>query len=105
MVTRTRLGRFFRILGLYCIAAAMITYFAFHAQHGNYGIEAGKALKEEIAALTFERDRLVIERTALEKRNLLLRTDRIDPDMLEELARRDLAFAVPNDLVMVLKTR
>jgi cell division protein FtsB len=105
MVTRTRLGRFFRILGLYCIAAAMIAHFAFHAQHGNYGIEAGKALKEEIAALTFERDRLVAERTALEKRNLLLRADRIDPDMLEELARRDLAFAYPNDLVMVLKTR
>jgi cell division protein FtsB len=105
MVTRTRLGRFFRILGLYCIAAAMIAYFAFHAQHGNYGIEAGKALKEEIAALTFERDRLIATRTALESRNLLLRADRIDPDLLEELARRDLAFAFPNDLVVVLKAR
>lgn len=105
MVTRTRFGRFFRILGLYCIAAGMVAYFAFHAQHGNYGIEAGKALKEEIANLTQERDALLAERTALEHRNKLLRADQVDPDLLEELARRDLAFAMPNDLVMVLNRR
>jgi len=103
MVTRTRLGRFFRVLGLYCIAAAMIAYFAFHAQHGNYGIEAGRALKQEIANLTQERDQLVHERTALEHRNQLLRSNQIDPDLLEELARRDLAFAMPNDLIMMLR--
>jgi cell division protein FtsB len=105
MVTRTRLGRFFRVLGLYCIAAAMIAYFAFHAQHGNYGIEAGKALKEEIKTLNAERDQLVIERTALEHRNQLLRSNQIDPDLLEELARRDLGFVMPNDLIMVLNRR
>jgi cell division protein FtsB len=105
MVTRTRLGRFFRVLGLYCIAAAMIAYFAFHAQHGNYGIEAGKALKEEITTLNAERDQLVIERTALEHRNQLLRSNQIDPDLLEELARRDLGFVMPNDLIMVLNRR
>ncbi len=105
MVTRTRLGRFFRVLGLYCIAAAMIAYFAFHAQHGNYGIEAGKALKEEIATLTVERNELVAERMRLEHRNQLLRADQIDPDILEELARRDLSFAMPNDLIMNLNRR
>lgn len=105
MVTRTRFGRFFRVLGLYCIAGAMVAYFAFHAQHGNYGIEAGKALKEEIANLTVERDGLLAERIALEHRNKLLRANQVDPDLLEELARRDLAFAMPNDLVMVLSRR
>jgi cell division protein FtsB len=105
MVTRTRLGRFFRVLGLYCIAAAVIAYFAFHAQHGNYGIEAGKALKEEIANLTAERNELVLERTRLEHRNQLLRSNQIDPDLLEELARRDLGFALPNDLIMILHRR
>ena len=105
MVTRTRLGRFLRVLGLYCIAASMIAYFAFHAQHGNYGIEAGKALKEEIATLTMERNELVTERTKLEHRNQLLRSNQIDPDLLEELARRDLSFALPNDLIMILQRR
>lgn len=81
----------------------MIAYFAFHAQHGNYGIEAGKALKEEIANLTVERDQLVLERTALEHRNHLLGATQIDPDLLEELARKDLAFALPNDLIMILR--
>lgn len=83
----------------------MVAYFAFHAQHGNYGIEAGKALKEEIANLTVERDGLLAERIALEHRNKLLRANQVDPDLLEELARRDLAFAMPNDLVMVLSRR
>lgn len=105
MVTRTRLARFLQVFSLYCVASALIAYFAFHAQHGNYGIEAGRALKEEIASLTIERGGLLAARTALERRNLLLRSDRIDPDLLEELARRDLAFAMPNDLVMMLKRR
>lgn len=80
----------------------MIAYFAFHAQHGKYGIEAGRALKEEIANLTVERNQLVVERTALDHRNHLLRSSQIDPDLLDELARKDLAFAMPNDLIMIL---
>jgi cell division protein FtsB len=31
----------------------------------------------------------------------LLRSDRLDPDMLDELARRDLGFVLPNDLVLL----
>jgi cell division protein FtsB len=31
----------------------------------------------------------------------LLRADRLDPDILEELARRELGFAQPNDLVLL----
>jgi cell division protein FtsB len=105
MVARTRLSRFLRIIGLYCIAAALLGYFAFHSQHGNYGSDASAALKQEIERLSSEHGTLKQERIALERRNLLLRADRIDPDLLEELARANLAFAMPNDLIMAVSPR
>jgi cell division protein FtsB len=101
MVARTRLGRFFQSLALQLGAAAIIGYFAFQAYHGNYGLLAQRAFEEEITNLSLERDALKAERADWERRVGLLRTDKLDPDLLEELARRELGFALPNDLVMM----
>jgi cell division protein FtsB len=101
MIARTRLGRFFRGLFLYAIAASLIGYFALQAFHGNYGLEARKGYEEDIARLTSERDELQSERKELERRVALLRPESIDTDMVEELAHRDLNFASPNDLLMI----
>jgi cell division protein FtsB len=40
------------------------------------------------------------ERERLDKRVGLMRPDSIDPDMLDELARANLGFAKPGDLVI-----
>jgi len=101
MIARTRLGRFLRGLLLHGIAASLIGYFAWQAFEGNYGLEARKGYEEDIARLTRERDELVAKRRELERRAALLRPESIDPDMVEELARRDLGFAGKNDLVMI----
>ncbi len=101
MIVRTRLGRFFQGLLLHVCAFALIGYFAFHAYHGNYGLDARKGYEEDIARLTRIRDDLHTERMELERHVALLRPDSIDPDMVEELAGRDLGFAHPNDLVML----
>jgi cell division protein FtsB len=101
MIARTRHGRFFQGVLLHVCAFALIGYFAFHAYHGNYGLEARKGYEEDIARLTRVRDDLHTERMELERHVALLRPDSIDPDMVEELARRDLGFAHPNDLVML----
>ena len=101
MVARTRLGRILQSLALHLGAAAIIGYFAFQGYHGNYGLLAQRGYEREIANLTLERDALKIERADLEHRVGLLRADRLDPDLLEELARRELGFAHPNDLVML----
>lgn len=105
MIARTRLGRFFRGLLLYAVAASLIGYFALQAFHGNYGLEARKGYEEDIARLTRERDELQSERKELERRVALLRPESIDPDMVEELARRDLGFAGPNDLLLISPRR
>jgi cell division protein FtsB len=101
MIARTRLGRFFRGLLLHVVAASLIGYFALQAFHGNYGLDARKGYEEDIARLTRERDELRSGRKELERRVALLRPESIDPDTVEELARRDLGFAGPNDLLMI----
>jgi cell division protein FtsB len=99
MVIRTRLSRILQGLLLHLAAVALIGYFAFHAYHGNYGINARKGYEADIERLTRLRDDLRNEREDLNRHVALLRPQSIDPDTVEELARRDLGFALPNDLV------
>jgi cell division protein FtsB len=105
MIARTRLGRLVRGLLLHAVAASLIGYFAVQAFRGNYGLDARKGYEEDIARLSQERDALRATRAALERQVALLRPESIDPDMVEELARRDLGFAGPHDLVMLNRRR
>ncbi len=99
MVSRTRLKSLLTGLALYAIAAMMIGYFGVNAYTGKYGLNARQELDQEIIALTSELARLKRERADGEQRVSLLRTDRVDPDMLDERARYQLDYANPHDLV------
>ena len=99
MVSRSRLKSFLTGLALYTMAAAMIGYFGVNAYTGKYGLNARQELDSEIAALTSELARLKRERAESEQRVSLLRSDRVDPDMLDERARYQLDYANPHDLV------
>ncbi len=101
MVARTRLGRILQGLALHLVAALLIAYFAFQGYEGDFGLVAQREFEQEIANLTVERDALRTDRAHWEHRVGLLRSDRLDPDLLEELARRELGFALPNDLVLL----
>src|SRR5436190_2218674 len=54
---------------------------------------------DETGELTSELARLKRERAEVEQRVSLLRSDRVDPDMLDERARYQLDYANPHDLV------
>ncbi|ABD07474.1 Septum formation initiator [Rhodopseudomonas palustris HaA2] len=99
MVTRSRLKSILAGVALYAIAAAAIAYFGINAYTGRYGLTAQQELDQEIIALTSELVRLKHERAEGEKRVALLRSDRLDPDMLDERVRYQLDFANPADLV------
>ena len=99
MVSRARLKSFLTGLALYTMAAAMIGYFGVNAYTGRYGLNAQQELDQEIIALTSELSRLKRERAESEQRVSLLRSDRVDPDMLDERARFQLDYANPHDLV------
>lgn len=90
---------------LYLAVVGLIGYFAFHAYTGNYGLNARKGYEADISRLTRLRDDLKAEREDLNRHVALLRPESIDPDTVEELARRDLAFSYPNDLVKLNPAR
>jgi cell division protein FtsB len=103
MVSRTRLKSLLTGLALYAVAAMMVAYFGVNAYTGKYGLNARQELDQEIIALTSELARLKRERAEGEQRVSLLRSDRVDPDMLDERVRYQLDYADPRDLVRATK--
>src|SRR3954462_7303921 len=101
MVSRARLKSFLTGLLLYTMAAGIVGYFGVNAYTGKYGLNARQELDQEIIALTSELARLKRGGADGEQRVSLLRSDRVDPDMLDERARYQLEYANPRDLVRI----
>src|SRR3981189_361879 len=99
MVSRNRLKSALTGLALYPLAAPTRRDLGAHAYTGKDGLNARQELDQEIVALTSELERLKQERAEGERRVSLLRSDRGDPDMLDERARYQLDYANPRDLV------
>ena len=103
MVTRKRLRSFLTALGLYVGAALLIGYFGVNAYTGNHGLKARQDLDLQIAQLTVELSSLEAERAGWERRVALLKSDSLDPDMLDERARALLDYVDSNDLVLQIR--
>jgi cell division protein FtsB len=101
MVTRKRLRSILTTLGLYVMAALLIGYFGVNAFSGNRGLKAKEDLDQQITSLTTELDRLQHERMQWERRVALLKSDKLDPDMLDEQARALLDYADPKELTLM----
>src|SRR6478609_7800683 len=103
MVTRWRLRSFLTALGLYLGAALLIGYLGVNAYTGNHGLKAKQNLDQQIAQLTLELANLKAERLTWERRVSLLRSESLDPDMLDERARALLDYTDPRDLTLQFK--
>jgi cell division protein FtsB len=103
MVTRQRLRSVLNALALYTIAALVIGYFGVNAYTGSRGLEAKKTLDQQTAQLAGELAALKAERADWERRGKLLKSDSIDPDMLDERARQLLDYTDPRDLILRIK--
>jgi cell division protein FtsB len=103
MIVRKRLRSVLAALGLYASAALMIGYFGVNAYTGARGIKANQDLAQQMSVLTAELAALKLERQRWEHRVSLLRSDAIDPDLLDERARVVLDYADPRDLVLMRK--
>ncbi|HET9903430.1 MAG TPA: septum formation initiator family protein [Xanthobacteraceae bacterium] len=101
MVSRTRLRTALTTLGLYLTAALLIGYFGMHAYTGNRGLKAKEGLAQQYEELSEELAKLKNERTAWQRRVALLRSESLDPDMLDERARALLDFVHPRDLILI----
>jgi cell division protein FtsB len=102
MVSHRRRRAILTTLGLYIFAAMFIGYFAVNAFTGNHGLRAQADLDQQLASMDQELAQLKTERQHWEHRVALLRSDRIDPDMLDERARSLLGYADPRDLIYLI---
>ena len=105
MVSHRRRRTILTALALYTFAALFIGYFAANAFTGNHGLRAQADLDQQMATMQTELKSLKAERALWERRVSLLRSDRIDPDMLDERARALIGYVDPRDLTLLLHPR
>ena len=103
MVSRRKLRSFLSTLSLYVGGALVIGYFFVNAFTGNHGLRAQQDLDQQYAELSDELARLKGERVEWQQRVKLIKSDSIDPDMLDERARAVLDYLDQRDVTMMLK--
>jgi cell division protein FtsB len=102
MVTHRRRRTILTVLGLYSFAALYVGFFGVNAFTGAHGLRAQASLEHEMVVMQKELADVKAERALWERRVSLLRTDRIDPDMLDERARLLLGYVDPRDVTLFL---
>src|SRR4051812_21963265 len=103
MVIRKRLRALLAAIGLYAAAAALIGYFGVNAYTGAHGLRAKQDLLLQLTELSQELNKLKLEHAQLTHRLSLLRSDRLDPDLLDERARAMLDYVHAHDVTLILK--
>lgn len=81
--------------------ACVIGYFVYHSVQGDHGVLSYLRLNNEVKRAEATLAALSRERAALERRVEALHPLSLDPDMLEEMARRSLNMAEPEDVVVM----
>ena len=105
MIVHRRRRTILTALGLYTFAALFIGYFGVNAFTGAHGLHAQADLDKQLASMDGELARLKAERAVWERRVALLRSDKIDPDMLDERARALLGYVDPRDVTLLIHPR
>ena len=84
------------------ITACFLSYFGFHAFHGDYGIEATALYDVRERELQKLLDEVSARRTAIEARVQLIHDGTLDRDMLDEQARRALNFSRDDEVTAIV---
>ena len=105
MVTHKRLRAVLSALALYALAALLIGYFGVNAYSGARGLKAKEDIDRQTATLNEELGRLKQEHAQWQRRIALLKSDALDPDMLDERARALLNYARKDDIIVFTPTR
>jgi cell division protein FtsB len=79
----------------------LVAYFGYFALYGSHGIVRYVELSHAVTLKSAELAAIEAERSALERRVSMLRTESIDPDLLEERARDSLGLTEPGEVVIL----
>jgi cell division protein FtsB len=83
-------------LGSLCLLA----FFGWHGFHGPRSFANQASIEAEVARLEGELAKVSAERAARDSRVALLRPESIDPDLLDEMARRSLGYVEEGEIVL-----
>lgn len=97
----SQLKRYATGLVLPLVFAGVAWYFGHHALDGDRGLVAMRQMDRDILDAKDLLAKLEEERARLERRANLLRADGLDPDMLEEEARRLLNLGRADEVVVM----
>lgn len=100
---RTILSKFQPGVFLPVLGVCVVLNFAYHFVQGDGGIRALLDYQNRIEKTRTQLAQIRAEREQLEHRVYLLRSDSLDPDLLEERARAVLNFAHPNEIAIIIK--
>lgn len=84
-------------------AAGVFSWLLWTSIHGERGSEQLKKSTHELTAAVYELAELSESRAALRHRVELMRSESLDPDMLDERARSMLEFSHPDEAVIFLR--
>jgi|SRR5690606_32480603 len=87
------------------LTAAFLSYFGFHAYHGEFGLYSRLQLEEQKAFLNQKLEQITNDREALEKRVALLRDGSIEKDMLDEYSRRALNLSHTDEMTIIIPSK
>jgi cell division protein FtsB len=87
---------------LVVVAYGLAVYFSYHAVVGSRGLLAWRQLNRDIEATQQELAAVRAEGQELEDKVRRLRSGSLDPDLIDELARRRLSLADPLDVIILL---
>ncbi len=83
------------------VSAVFLSYFGFHAYHGEFGIWSKYRYEAAAVELQARLDVIKAERMEIERRVQLLHDGTLEKDMLDEQARRALNLSQPDEIVIM----
>jgi cell division protein FtsB len=86
------------------ISALFLSYFGFHAYHGEFGIYSKYQLEARTADLAAELTNIKAQRLEIERRVQLMHDGTLEKDMLDEQARRALNVSHADEITIMLDT-
>jgi cell division protein FtsB len=84
------------------VCLLLVAYFAAHAFRGDTSLSALNGLRAQQIELESQSTAIAAQRLALEGLVSKMGGDTLDPDLLEEMARKRLGFTHPDEIIILL---
>jgi cell division protein FtsB len=89
------------VVSFFCLL--FYAYFSWHYYYGSRNLAVLAETENRALELRAELQKEIDTRQRLEAKVALLRPEHIDPDLLDEVARRILDYGSANELIVVVK--